>query len=222
MINVVANYYKPGPATNPGELQYRICRPQHLEIRFEGQREGKWYVEDNYVVGNPEVTADNWAGGVQFEKEYWQTEEELKALIKRVRGTEPAPAVPIIQQTAEEAYKLVLDGAGATLPKRDAVDERIIEIVRTGKPTFGNGIIDTPADVGGWPEYKSETAPADSDHDGMPDEWEKKFGLNPKDMSDGVKDGDKDGYTNIEECLNGTDPTKFVDYSKPENNKNTL
>lgn len=222
MINVVANYYKPGPATNPGELQYRICRPQHLDMKGIGRREGKWYVGENYVAGNPKVTADNWAGGVQFEEEYWQTEDELKALIERVRGTEPAPAAPIKQQSAEEAYELVLAGAGATLPKRDAVDKRIIEIVRTGKPTFGDGIIDTPADVGGWPEYKSEPAPDDSDHDGMTDEWEKKFGMNPNDVSDGAKDTDKDSYTNVEEWLNGTDPTEFVDYTKPENNKNTL
>jgi pectate lyase len=56
----------------------------------------------------------------------------------------------------------------------------------------------------------------------MPDEWEKKFNLQPDDPSDAVKDNDEDGYTNIEEWLNGTDPTKYIDYQKPENNKNTL
>lgn len=30
------------------------------------------------------------------------------------------------------------------------------------------------------------------------------------------------GYTNIEEYLNGTDPPVFVDYTKRENNVNTL
>ncbi len=222
MVNIVANYYKPGPATNHGSLQYRICKPQHLDMHSEGQRDGKWYVADNFVVGNPKVTADNWDGGVQFDREDAETEEQLKAKIKRVRGTKPAPAAPITQQSAEEAYELVLAGAGATLPKCDAVDMRIIESVRTGKPTFGDGIIDIPADVSGWPEYKSLPAPADSDHDAMPDEWEKKFGLKPDDSSDGAKDTDGDGYTNIEEWLNGTNPTQLVDYSKPENNKNIL
>ncbi len=222
MVNIVANYYKPGPATNPGQIQYRICRPQHLDMHSEAQRDGKWYVADNFVVGNPKVTADNWDGGVQFDEEDAQTEEQLKAIIKKVRGTEPAPAAPITQQSAEQAYELVLAHTGATLPKRDAVDERIIESVRTGKPTFGNGIIDTPADVNGWPEYKSLPVLTDSDHDGMPDEWEKKFALDPNDLSDGVKDTDSDGYTNVEEWINSTDPAQFVDYSKPENNKNTL
>ena len=117
---------------------------------------------------------------------------------------------------------MVLGQAGATLPKRDPVDVRIIESVRTGKPTTGNGIIDTPADVGGWPEYKSAPAPADTDHDGMPDGWEKRFGFNSNDPADGATDKDADGFTNVEEYLNGTDPAKFVDYSKPENNVNTL
>jgi pectate lyase len=56
----------------------------------------------------------------------------------------------------------------------------------------------------------------------MPDEWEMRYGLDPKDAPDNAMDEDDDGYTNIEEYLNGTDPTEFVDYTKPENNKNTL
>lgn len=205
MVNIVANYYKPGPATNKGAIRYRICRPQHLDMYSEAQRDGKWYVADNFVVGYPRITADNWAGGVQFDDA--ETESEIKALIKKVRATTAARAVPITQQSAEQAYELVLAQAGATLPRRDPVDTRIINMVRTGKLTYKNGIVDIPADVGGWPEYKSERAPTDSDHDGMPDTWEKKFGLKWNDPSDGAKDTDEDGYTNVEECLNGTDPT---------------
>jgi hypothetical protein len=220
MVNVVGNYYKPGPAVNEDASRYRICRPQHLDMHSEAQRDGKWYVEDNFVVGNPKVTASNWEGGVQFDDV--EAEAEIQALIAKVRATSPAPAAPVTQQTAQEAYELVLASAGASLPRRDAVDARTISMVRTGKTTFKNGIIDTPADVGGWPEYKSAPAPLDSDHDGMPDEWEKKFGLRGNGPSDGAKDADNDGYTNIEEWLNGTDPTTFLDYRKPENNKNTL
>jgi hypothetical protein len=57
--------------------------------------------------------------------------------------------------------------------------------------------------VGGYPELKSEPALADADNDGMPDGWESAMGLNPKDASDASKDRDGDGYTNIEEHING-------------------
>jgi pectate lyase len=220
MVNIVANYYKPGPAVNEGAVRYRICKPQHLDMHSEAQREGKWYVADNFVAGNPKVSKDNWDGGVQFDDV--QTQAEIRALIKKVRAATPAPATPIIQQSATQAYELVLARAGATLPRRDPVDKRIINMVRTGKTTFKTGIIDIPSDVGGWPKYKSSPPPADSDHDGMPDTWEKKFSLNWNDPSDGAKDTDGDGYTNVEEWLNGTDPTQFVDYRKPENNIDTL
>lgn len=61
--------------------------------------------------------------------------------------------------------------------------------------------------MGGWPEYTFTTAPVDTDHDGMPDEWEKKYSLNSNDASDGTKDPDNDGFTNLEEFLNGTSPS---------------
>jgi hypothetical protein len=102
----------------------------------------------------------------------------------------------------------VLASVGASL-KRDSVDARIIEEIRTGTAKYGktfdgggNGIIDSQKDVGGWPELKSEPAPEDGDHDGMPDSWETEKGLNPADAADGPMDRDGDGYTNLEEYLN--------------------
>src|SRR5262249_43435347 len=113
--------------------------------------------------------------------------------------------------------------AGATLPKRDPVDTRVIEEVRTGKVTYeeGKGIITDPKQVGGYPQYKGEPY-ADADKDGMPDSWETKHGLNPNDASDAAKDQSGDGYTNIEKYLNGLDPAKKVDWKDPKNNLNTL
>ena len=46
----------------------------------------------------------------------------------------------------------------------------------------------------------------DSDCDGMFDHWEVKFGLNPFDPSDAIEDSDNDGFDNLEEHNNGTDP----------------
>ena len=70
--------------------------------------------------------------------------------------------------------------------------------------------------------YESAQAPTDADADGMPDDWEARHGLDPKDSADSKTDEDGDGYTSIEEYLNGTDPTAFIDYTKVENNRSAL
>jgi hypothetical protein len=223
--NFINNYYKPGPAVHNGPVQYRIVRPDgkkypHGTTLPSAGMFGQWYVAGNVVEGNEKVTADNWAGGVQFGGSH--TPQELQQIIQAARVDKPLPMAPLTIQPAQEAYERVLAGAGATRPMRDAVDRRIIEEVRTGKVTFQDGIIIDPQQVGGWPEYKSAPAPLDSDGDGMPDAWEEAHGLNPHDASDAAGDKDNDGYTNIEEYLNGTDPDVFVDYKDPNNNVNTL
>ncbi len=222
-VNVVNYYYKPGPATPDGPLRYRICKAQARNARDQFPGFGKWYVAGNHVDGNPSVTADNWAGGVQFDPE-----QRLKDMVipagteQAVRSHAAFPAAAVTTHSAVEAYELVLAHGGASRPRRDPVDVRVLEMVRTGKPTYKNGIIDTPVNVGGYPEYKAASAPADADRDGMPDNWEKAHGLNPADPADAILDKDGDGYTNLEEYLNGTNSTQFVDYTKPENNKNVF
>jgi pectate lyase len=202
-INMVANYYKAGPATRSG-VKKRIAEPSARG----GDDKGSWYVVGNHVEGFPNVTASNWLGidGDSY-----------------VKMSAPWDAMPIRQEAPAVAYQAVLEYAGCSLPNRDTVDQRIINEVRTGTATHGsNGIITRPGDVGGWPALKSGPAPDDADHDGMPDAWEKRHNLNPNDADDNARDKDDDGYTNVEEYLNGTDPTEFVDYTEPENNINTL
>jgi len=92
----------------------------------------------------------------------------------------------------------VLDNSGATVPVRDAVDTRIVNNVRDGTGSF----IDSPSEVGGWPTLSGGSPPTDTDNDGMPDDWETARGLNPN-ADDSAGDRDSDGYTNIEEYING-------------------
>lgn len=205
-INMVANYFKPGPATGPGEVSHRIVSP----LSRDGDADyGKWYVADNVMAGNAAVTADNWNDGVQ--------PQGGASVIAGLKLDQPWPAMAINQQTAEAAYASVLEKAGATLPRRDAVDARIIQETRNGTATFEggsykqrkavadtarkSGIIDSQKDVGGWPELKSSPAPADADHDGMPDAWEVAQGLDPKNAEDRNKVA-ADGYTMLEKYLN--------------------
>ena len=170
-------------------MRHRIVNP------WDGS--AVWYVEGNRVEGDTAVTGDNWHGGVQTDS------------IEVKRAERPFPCPPVRTQSAENAYRLVLSEAGAVLPARDAVDARIVDEVRTGTASFGgewgagSGIIDSQADVGGWPALHSAPAPPDRDHDGMPDDWERDHGLDPRDASDGSRDRDGDGYTNLEDYLNG-------------------
>jgi hypothetical protein len=148
-------------------------------------------------------------------------------------------------EPAGAAYASVLANAGATLPRRDAVDARIVESVRTGKSTarpgpglresLGGvgyqertiegiaalvplGIITHPSQVGGYPEYRGQPY-TDTDADGLPDAWETAHGLDPLDPRDATADANGDGYLNVEDFLNGLDPRAArVDWSRPENN----
>lgn len=212
--NWVNNYYKYGPATNP---------KVRMRIFLQKDPRGKMYCRGNYVWDYPKITQDNWKG-VHYAEDGEATEATL-------RVDAEYPAAPVTTHSAEEAYELVLAHAGCSL-RRDAVDARIVEEVRTGTAHFGatskdcwidpliksmqpllervplvprpggKGIIDSQKEVGGWPELRSEPAPSDRDHDGMPDEWERARGLNPDDATDGARDDDGDGYTNLEDYLN--------------------
>ena len=243
-FNIINNYFKPGPATPKNDpIASRILKPESERSKTVVDNFGKAHVNGNIVEGNAKVTADNWEGGVQPD-----SKAPVATVLPDIRTDAPFAYAPLPIQPADQAFKTVLANAGATLPRRDAVDQRIMEMVRTGKASaeagphieaelshagyskqtireiielIPKGIITNPSQVGGYPEYQG-TPGKDTDRDGMPDGWEKRFCLNPNDPSDAVKDDDKDGYTNIEEYLNGTDPTKFVDYTKLENNVNTL
>jgi hypothetical protein len=124
----------------------------------------------------------------------------------------PYVVAPVATQSAEAAFELVLAGAGCSL-RRDSVDRRIIEEVRTGTARYGatykgggKGIIDSQNDVGGYPELRSLPAPADTDHDGLPDDWELAHGLDPRNPADGALVNPADGYTNLEHYLNSLVP----------------
>ena len=217
---IVNNYFKPGPTTPEGAIRHRVLRPDGRRPgpdKTLPREWGKAYVAGNVVEGNDAVTKDNWAGGVQTDGD-----EDSKVVLAKVK-LDKAPPMPKHElQTATESYASVLDHAGATRPKRDAVDARVIASVRKGTATEGtkDGIITDIKQVGGYPVYKGEPV-KDGDGDGIPDWWETKYGLNPNDASDAMKDTG-DGYTNVEKYINSIDPTKKVDWKDLNNNRDPL
>jgi hypothetical protein len=237
-FNIINNYFKPGPITpNNTPISYRILKPEAGRDKSHPTAFGKAYVDGNIVEGNEEVTKDNWNGGVQLADEY-----KLESFVKDIRVDKPFEMPTINIMPTNKVLNYVLENVGATFPKRDAVDARVVKTVETGKAiyvenvplfvpkyvkrrlpadSYKQGIITDIRQVGGLPEYKGQPY-VDSDHDGMPDTWEKANGLNPNDPTDAVKDCNGDGYTNIEKYINGIDTKKKVDWKNLKNNHDTL
>ncbi|NBW97042.1 MAG: pectate lyase [Planctomycetia bacterium] len=187
-FNLIGNYWRPGPDTKP------YAKEMPIAPKAEAQDVTTGYIEGNVFEGKPEWTADNYAAfqwGVRGGKYVGDVTPE--------KFRQPAEVVPEADrpatQAAEEAVKLVLARAGASLV-RDSADERVIKGVRDRT----NRRIDSQKQVGGWPRLEAGDAPADADRDGMPDAWETGHGLDPRDPRDGnaVR---QDGYTNLEHYL---------------------
>jgi hypothetical protein len=224
LFNIVNNYYKPGPVTNLKEpISYRILKPESGRSKLPYVVFGRAYVEGNIIEGNEKVTKNNWDGGVQLEdkKGELMTFEQASPYFAAMRVKKPFPMAKITILPTLQAKDYVLTHVGANLPKRDPVDTRVIKQVATGKidfiegvklpekdfehrrlpkDSYKMGIITDVSQVGGYPQYKG-TPYKDADNDGMPDAYELKNGLNPKDASDAAKIS-KSGYSNIEVYLN--------------------
>jgi pectate lyase len=190
-VNYVGNFFKPGPNTTPGKYGIRGSNIEALGAQI-------------YVKGNigPNRTSD-------IQPEIDIVDPEARQYVV----PDPHPAAPVTTTSAFDAYDNVLADAGNSsavscngkfFTRRDPIDLRILKDVRNGT----GKIINNPSEVGGWITPESGIACVDTDHDGMPDVFEQQYGFNPNDPTDGPSDKDGDGYTNIEEFLNGTDPTK--------------
>jgi len=193
-VQFVNNYYKPGPATT----LFAELVPQFENPGFGPQI---YFIEGNVLEGR----------------------HGAEGPLGPFEGVRPRPATPwkeftvptpwfesfVTTHSAAECYTNVLADVGCNRPALDEHDARIIAEVRDGTAKFKGsktglpGLPDSQDDVGGWENYPVERRPAnwDSDHDGMPDEWERARGLSPSDPRDGNADRDGDGFTNLEEYL---------------------
>ena len=213
--NFVNNYYKPGPATNEKPaIAGRITQAGVDDTFFE---HGVFYLSGNrfdytspYLGSKAQQNAkasdeDNYEGLHIVESEYATKDDYIADREFVVR--------PTTTHTAEIAYEKVLRYGGCCL-RRDAIDERVANDVRTGGYSYvsGNkgsngstgGLIDAPEDVGGYVEYTATELEMrnklDSDGDGIPDNWEDMYGLDSADPSDALTTH-KSGYSWFEYYL---------------------
>ena len=207
-INIVNNYYKPGPATAKASSKLsdrgtRLVDPWTSCSNCKDACGGsitapKIYMAGNVMTSSADVTADNWKGSTKS---------------KSVAGVDTrwTDGMTMLsnEETAENAYETVLTKAGCSL-HRDALDARIVTEVRNGTATkhgsngSKNGHIDTPSDAGGYPTIAEihRAADYDTDRDGMPDEWEEAHGLDKTSSADGKLYTLDETYTNLEVYLN--------------------
>ena len=197
-INMINNYYKYGPVTSKKNrlvdptVSCSYCSDGHTLIP------GKFWLEGNYMYGDATVTSDNWKGSTQ-------TGSNVKA---DARWTENLTRLTN-EQSAEQAYETVLAKAGCSL-HRDVIDTRIVDEVRNGSYTYTGsngstkGLIDSPSDVGGYPNIEEihRADDYDTDRDGMPNIWETEHGLDPHKSADGKLYTLDKKYTNLEVYLN--------------------
>lgn len=198
--NLVNNYYKYGPSTRDGNTSGAPRRAMIMNpSKSSSLPYPKIYLSGNYVDSYPEISASNWlgiapAGG-------------SRADTVNIKVSEPHPMEPMPTHDAQEAYLQVLTQAGASLPMRDTLDERLVNDVlnRTGRiiDVQGGYPHGTPftETIDAWPALASEPAPSDTDADGMPDHWETDQGLDPNDAADRSEIA-PNGYTQLENYLN--------------------
>ena len=206
-LNYVNNYYKPHP---PNPFVKWLLKLDDINPA--------WGTESYYMVGNK-------MEGFDYESDNWKAFQNGPAIEQQVRVDHELFPSYVTTQSADGAFTNVLADVGANFPKSDVVDRHIIEETRDGTthyigtkgPTYGDrpsknlpGFIDTQTDDRSaegspnfpWPDYKTYNVPVDSDHDGIPDDWERAHGLNPNDPSDASETSSDPGFTNLEKYLN--------------------
>lgn len=191
-VQWLANTYVPGPDTP--------ASARGVGFSFYGDPGARLFAQGNVIIGDPAATADNRLAVGYAPKLRKLTDAEKAAMIVPSPFTE----LPARLTSVGEAFAAVLADAGATLPARDAVDERIVSSVRTRTGRVIERESDlAPADR--WPDYRALPALADADRDGLPDFWELQFGLDSKNPADSTA-LTPSGYATIEHYLNNTDP----------------
>lgn len=219
-VNIVNNYYKPGPATPNSAVRYRIAKIGVRTTAYCTNADGtpnawkpmehvwgQYYVDGNVIEGNANVTADNWTKGVYEQINNSECDNTFNDQVKKeMRLDSPLETEFVTTHTAQQAFEQVLLYAGCS-KERDIIDERIVKETETGTATYKGsvsldaakrpGLIDRPTDVmpagatSPWPELSDGGVTADQ-----------------------LKDSDGDGMPDAWEIANGLNPNDATDGKK--------
>jgi len=198
--NVVSNLWLAGPESGYPYLNVGNGGPLRIDGSPADEGGTKLYISGNWGPRCPTGCANDWIGhGVNTWDYYELNHDGSTHLVDETQygAAKPFPAPPVGLDPVANLLDKVLPTVGACKPSRDAIDQRIVRSVRD---KTGTSRVST---TGPWPDLASgaPSPPADSDHDGMPDAWEKAHGLDPDDSRDGAAIG-PNGYTNVENYLN--------------------
>ena len=223
-VNIVNNYYKPGPGSPTGTKGKRIAgigiRTNSYVAEYPAYAPalhlwGKYYVTGNKNSKYSDVTNNNWQIGIINQVNASDCDGTwTQATRDSIKLTEPMPFIYTTTHSADMAYERVLSYVGCS-KSRDSFDEMMVSDTRNGKAShtgsgLSSGFINTqndnkPASAGSdwsaWPMLNSTDAPTDTDNDGIPDEWETANGLNPNSAADG-NTLNAEGYTMLEVYMN--------------------
>ncbi|MEY4336024.1 MAG: hypothetical protein RLZZ45_943 [Bacteroidota bacterium] len=185
--NVVGNYFKTGPDTKPNSRNNFLDPSTTAALGY-----GKWYVSDNFLEGNVEINRDNMKG--------------VTTLAGEVYISSPHESIALPAISPMDAYRNVVRSVGASY-ERDEFDKRIIMEMKMAKGRIidvqGGFPHGTPYEktISAWPKLNAAPSKADTDKDGIPDEWEISNGTNHQQF-DSHQFKLQQGYTNIEVYLN--------------------
>ncbi len=220
---IVNNYFIKGPGNNWQNVGYegddvdaycaedpehRHKKDDHTVVEYSklspskpisgggGKGEVRTYCTGNWY----DYDTDGNLGGVEITQANWS--DYCSGTPAEFLGA-PDPLHPVIktQTSAEEAYKYIVEKVGASLPRRDKVDSYLIEeltslgtkgtIISDERQSYQYPLADT------WKDMDTSNNIVDTDEDGMPDDFEDKWGLDKKNAADAVRRA-SNGYLNIE------------------------
>lgn len=185
-VNMRNNYYKYGPSTK-ASVRSKIFEATNSGDAYYNDEMAKsyFYINGNYVYGNAEATANNTASESNV-----MNQDKLNLLNAPIdMGDYEIP-----EQSAEDAFEDVIANVGATLPRRDSIDARIVADAKNGTGRIINKI----EEVGGFTGITSETRTFE-----IPSDWKTEHGMaSSYKETDIVPAGEWAGYTWIEAYVN--------------------